>query len=93
MHQMQMHSFMLTEMFQKHFINACPWVNPIPTEKVHMPLGTPTPPGSPTKYSMYTYFILLEVNFQGLNIDPLAERAFNFPNMAFLNVSCMTVHA
>ena len=30
-----MHSFTLTEMFQKCFINACPWVNPYPYMGIH----------------------------------------------------------
>ena len=30
----------------------------------YMPLGTPTPPGSPIKYSMDTYSILWQANFQ-----------------------------
>ena len=33
---------------------------------VYVSHGTPTPPGSPTEYSMDTYSILLRVNFQGL---------------------------
>ena len=32
----------------------------------YMPLGTPTPPGSPTEYFIATYSILWQVNFQGL---------------------------
>ena len=32
----------------------------------YMLLGTPTPPGSPTEYSMDTYSILQQVRFQGL---------------------------
>ena len=32
----------------------------------YMPLGTSTPPWSPTEYSMDTYSILRQINFQGL---------------------------
>ena len=54
-----MHSFTLTETFQKRFIDAYPiWV--------YMPLGTSTLPWSPTEYSMDSYSILRQINFQGL---------------------------
>ena len=58
-----------------------------------MPLGIAIPPGSPTKYSMDTYSIFWQVKFQGprcLTYYPLAERAFNSPNMAFFETKSKT---
>ena len=58
----------------------------------YMPLSTSISPGSPTEYSMDTYSILQQVNFQGLRCVTytLAERAFNFPNMAFFETKSKT---
>ena len=99
--QMQMHSFMLTETFQKHFINACPWVNPIPIYGHTCPWVYPHLQGA----QLSTPWI--PTPFLGGKLHPLAERAFNFPNMPsfetksktdiktfqkhFRNVPCMTM--
>ena len=78
-----MHSFMLTETFQKCFINACPWVNPIPIYGHICPGYSHTPPeaqpGGPYSIFVGGKFSRTKV----CDLYPLPERAFNFPNMAF----------
>ena len=83
MQQMQMHSFMLTEMFQECFISACPWVNPLPIWGHIYPWVHPHPRGG--QQVLYGYLL----HFAGgkfsrtevCDIYPLAERVFNFPNL------------
>ena len=65
---MKTHSFVLTEMFQKHIkmLYQCISLGEPQTHIwAYMLLGTTTPPGSLTEYSMDTYSILQQVNFQG----------------------------
>ena len=64
--QMQMHSFMLTEMYQKHIKNALSMHVPGWTHThiwAYIPLGTSVPSN---ECSMDTYFILWWVHFQGV---------------------------
>ena len=82
---------MLTETFQKCFISACLWVNPYPYIWAYMALGATTPHGSPTEYSMDTYSILWEVNFQGLRfrLSPkLVQKQFGNISEMFHSWQC-----
>ena len=82
-----MHSFTLSETFQKGFISAFPWVNPIPIW-AYIPLGIPTPQGTPGVLHGYLlHFVGGKFSRTKVcDIYPLDERTFNFPNIAFLRL-------
>ena len=92
MDQIQMHSFMLTETFQKRFINACPWVNPYPYMGIHAS-GYIYTPGKPNRV-LHGYLLHFAADkfsrTKVCDIYHLAERAFNFANMAFLETKSKT---
>ena len=90
-------------MHQKCFINAYPWVNPHTHIWAYMPLHMTIPPGSPTEYSMETYSILQQVNFQGIRCvtytlwlrELLISQMWHLSKTGtkhFGNISCMIVY-
>ena len=89
MEQMKMHSFTLSEMFQKHIKNTSPihvpgWT-PCPYMGIHAPGYNHTP--REPNWVLHGYLLhFAEGKFSRTKVCdwyPLAERAFNFPNMAF----------
>ena len=89
---MQMHSFALTEMFQKRVINACPWVNPIPIYG-HICLWVHYTSREPNQvcHGYLLHFVASKFSRTKMcDIYPLAERAFNFLNMAFFETKYKT---
>ena len=92
MDQIQRHSFTLTETFQKRFINTCPWVNPYPYMGIHAS-GYIYTPGEPN-WVLHGYLLHFAADkfsrTKVCDIYPQAERAFNFPDMAFFETKSKT---
>ena len=101
-----MHSFTLTEMFQKciKMLYQCISLGEPHTHIwAYMPLHMTIPPGSPTEYSMETYSILQQVNFQGIRCvtytlwlrELLISQMWHLSKTGtkhFGNISCMIVY-
>ena len=97
----------VSQMHQKCFISACPWMNPIPMCGHTCPWVQPHP--REPKWVLHGYILhFVPGKFSRTKVcDPLAERAFKFPNIVsfetksktgtkmfwkhFKNVSFMTV--
>ena len=78
-----MHSFTLTEMFQKCFIDAYPYMGIHASGYIYTPIEP--------NWVLHGYLLHFVADkfsrTKVCDIYHLAERAFNFPNMAFFRLS------